>query len=370
MTTLRLISDDLTGALDTAAAFVGVTGPVPVFWPGRLPDSPPRTAAFDCATRECGRDEAFMRHADMSAVLMQGDIAFKKIDSLLRGHAVAEIAALMRSGRWTHAVLAPAFPFQGRITRKARQYRSDGGEGWVPVCGDLVTSLLAEGVAAQSGDVSIPGVAVMDAETDAALDDIVRLGLHNQSNILWCGSAGLAEALVRVLQPGAVVAESPLRGPLLGIFGSDQDVTSAQLDRCAGVTLHVGSNIKAGTADIASCLAEHGAAMVRFDLPKNMPRAEAAETIRERLAALLPRLSRPGTLVVAGGETLREICDLLGASHLKVTGALQPGVPRSILQGGAWDGVDIISKSGAFGGPHWLRDLLVQAGIALKGTGT
>jgi uncharacterized protein YgbK (DUF1537 family) len=366
MTTLRLIADDLTGALDTAAAFVGVTGPVPVFWSGRLPDPIPQSAAFDCASRECDRDEAASRHTDLAGGLVLGDIAFKKIDSLLRGHAVAEIAALMRSGGWTHAVLAPAFPYQGRITRHGRQYRSEG-DSWVPVCGDLVTSLLAEGVAAQLGDPSIPGVTVMNAESDAALDAIVRECLRCQSNTLWCGSAGLADALVRVLQPGAGLAASPIRKPVLGIFGSDQDVTARQLDLCAGVTVQIGSDIEAGIADIASHLAEHGAAMVRFDLPQNTSRAEAAETIRDRLVALLPRLSPPGTLVVAGGETLREICDLVGASHLQVTDALEPGVPRSTLHGGAWDGVDIISKSGAFGGPHWLRDLLHDAGIALKG---
>jgi uncharacterized protein YgbK (DUF1537 family) len=33
-------------------------------------------------------------------------------------------------------------------------------------------------------------------------------------------------------------------------------------------------------------------------------------------------------------------------------------VPRSILQGGAWDGLPVISKSGAFGQDALLRDLL------------
>ena len=40
MTTLRLIADDLTGALDTAAEFVGLGGPVPVI--GRAPCRPAR----------------------------------------------------------------------------------------------------------------------------------------------------------------------------------------------------------------------------------------------------------------------------------------------------------------------------------------
>ena len=42
---LRLLADDLTGALDTAAQFVARTGPVPAFWAGALPDAPPPSAA-------------------------------------------------------------------------------------------------------------------------------------------------------------------------------------------------------------------------------------------------------------------------------------------------------------------------------------
>jgi len=33
MTSVRLLADDLTGALDTAAEFVGLCGPFDVTWP-------------------------------------------------------------------------------------------------------------------------------------------------------------------------------------------------------------------------------------------------------------------------------------------------------------------------------------------------
>ena len=50
------------------------------------------------------------------------DIAFKKVDSLLRGNSFAEIAWLMGQGRFARAVFAPAFPAQGRITVDDRQW--------------------------------------------------------------------------------------------------------------------------------------------------------------------------------------------------------------------------------------------------------
>jgi hypothetical protein len=44
-----------------------------------------------------------------------------------------------------------------------------------------------------------------------------------------------------------------------------------------------------------------------------------------------------------------------------VTGEPLPGVPRSVLQGGCWDGAVVISKSGAFGDPGLLIRLLESA---------
>jgi uncharacterized protein YgbK (DUF1537 family) len=76
------------------------------------------------------------------------------------------------------------------------------------------------------------------------------------------------------------------------------------------------------------------------------------------MTTLISEIDAPGTLIVAGGETLKAVCVALGAQALQVTGRLEPGVPRSILQGGRWAGVDEISKSGAFGTRELWRDLL------------
>ena len=66
----------------------------------------------------------------------------------------------------------------------------------------------------------------------------------------------------------------------------------------------------------------------------------------------------PGTLVIAGGETLKAQSLAVGATGLKVFGRLEPGLPGSVIQGGAWSGVDVISKSGAFGPPDLWWNLL------------
>lgn len=69
-------------------------------------------------------------------------------------------------------------------------------------------------------------------------------------------------------------------------------------------------------------------------------------------------MQRPGTLIVSGGETLRALCIALAADRLDVDGEIEPGVPTSVLRGGAFDGQRIVSKSGAFGGDDFLARIL------------
>ncbi len=355
MSTLRLLADDLTGALDTAAEFVPLTGPVPAFWVGAATGALPGHAALDLGTREAGRAEAVAAVRDAVPVLAGAGIAFKKIDSLLRGHTLAELAACVSAGAWTRTVLAPAFPFQGRVTRGGRQMMVSDGTA-VPVGPDLVDALRALGVRAQaaSGGAPGPGVTVFDADTDAELDAAVAASGGAGAPVLWCGTGGLARALAG----GGHAAPPELPRPVLGLFGSDQAVTAAQLAACAPHWTPLADGGADSAAGLAARLERHGLALATHALPEGTARAEAAARIAATFRELVGRLPAPGTLLVAGGETLRGLCLALGAGSLEVRGRLVPGVPVSVLRGGAWDGTTVVSKSGAFGHPTLLRDVL------------
>jgi len=333
---LRLLADDLTGALDSAARFVPLVGPVPVLW--RTNDLPP-TAAIDAGTRDLDTATARAVMERLAPHLQGADIAFKKIDSLLRGHVAVELAACMPN--FEHCVLAPAFPFQGRITRGGRQLARDG-DCWGDIGVDLSAALRACGLA----------VPVRDAETDADLDAIVAAGRALPGRVLWCGTGGLAGALA-----GSRVVPCPsLPQPILALIGSDHSVSAGQL-AATGDRLHLISEV--GTNEIAAVRRslQSGAAAICVTLPANTPRHEAAQRIGACFAGALRLLGQPGTLVVSGGETLRGVCESLGAAHLEVDGEMVPGVPMSILRGGAWDGQRVVSKSGAFGDAGFLARL-------------
>ncbi|MBW4091942.1 MAG: hypothetical protein HIU82_12680 [Proteobacteria bacterium] len=360
MTALRVLADDLTGALDTAACFVGAEGPVPTVW--KPPVALPWPAAVDAGTRGMSEEGARAVMARLCAVLEGAEPAFRKIDSLLRGYVAAELAACLR---WfDHCVIAPAFPAQGRVTAGGRQFRAEAG-AWRDVGVDLPAALADWGIGVRlcrPGEPAPPGVSLWDAETDAELDAVVAEARVLPGRVLWCGTAGLATALAG----RAAVQEPDLPGPVLALIGSDHPVSVAQLST-AWKQVH---RITSGGADEAAPIARRlmqghahgqvpgGHAAVAVVVPPGASRAAAAEHIAGSFGRLLAGLDRPGTLMVSGGETLRAVCDALGGTMLEVDGALAPGVPASLMRGGRWHGLRVVSKSGAFGESTWLARLL------------
>jgi uncharacterized protein YgbK (DUF1537 family) len=360
MHSLKLLADDLTGALDASAELVGLFGPLNAVWSADA-IRPTDCFAIDSGTRECGADDAFAIVKALAPGLAGAGLAYKKIDSLLRGPWVAEIDACLRTGFWDACLVAPAFPHQGRSTRAGQQYARMADGRSSPVGRNIIEQFSAQGLTAGSGDPADmlrPGINVFDAQTEADMDRIVRAGRRYPGRLLWCGSGGLAGALARGTEAGM---STQLQRPVLGIFGSDHPATIAQLAACECVltlTADVGrqlDQIRRGLDD--------GVALVRLETQSAASRAEAALHFAREIRRLSQAIEIPRTLLIAGGETLKAQCIAVGARALLVSGRIEPGVPRSVIQGGAWAGVDVISKSGAFGPPELWWRLLHQNGL-------
>ncbi len=396
MPTLRLIADDLTGALDTAVEFVGVYGHIEVLRSDALPTSLPDCLAIDSGTREKTAAEAEIAVGGIAPLLEGVDLAFKKVDSLFRGPWAVELAACFRLGHWRHCILAPAFPHHGRHTRGGRQVLFAGKDAWRDVSGDLVAQLRAEGLPAFNTTLDqssvdgaekqpIPdGIHVFDAHTEEDLDAVIAwVSSQLEGPVLWSGTGGLARALARNIELAthhlprteksadtrraapAVPISRRLQRPVLGLFGSDQPITLAQLEACGPYWLKLAED---ANADAVSRQIHHGGvAMVSLDLPGGLEREDAARRIATTFGRIAKAQSAPATLIVAGGETLRNLCAALGVTALSITGQAAPGLPRSTIVGGPWQGTTVISKSGAFGGPTLWRDLLNENALIAGG---
>ena len=356
---LHLIADDLTGALDTGAQFIPLAGPIDVHWRAVAASG---SIAMDSGARELSGDEA---EAAVTARLAQtppdpSGLHYAKIDSLLRGHGAREIAAWLRIGAFERCMIAPAFPHQTRITRGGRQYRHTD-LGWAQVATDLGADLAALGlrvVLRRPGDEAPAGLSLWDAESEADLDAVVAAGRAAGGQMLWCGSGGLAGALARSVSADDNRVEPALERPILGLFGSDQPVTIEQVDACGRYAAIIENDGGSDIADVSRRLNEDGVALVRVAIPKGASRTEAATRIARTFGRLTLEITRPATLLVAGGETLRAVCCALETDHLELVGQIEPGVPCSFMREGRFDGVRVVSKSGAFGDRNLLRRLV------------
>jgi len=373
MTSLVLVADDLTGALDSAAAFSGRFGTIPVHL-GVPQERLGEHAAIDLATRDSDASTAGRRAAAAAAaaLLAEADIAFKKIDSRLRGPWAAELAATLQAGAFRMCVMAPAFPAQGRITVGGRQYivASDGSCCIEPV--DPLQALRELGVqvvpvrageAAEESRAFAAGAPVFlcDASTDEDLRAIVRdmsAQAGGPGGILWCGSAGLAKALApEETRPAGLPG-----APVLAIVGTNHPVSREQAARAiaAGAAHHAVRPAALAEAEgfVLRSFDSDRDVLLTFELEAEISAAQASQQIEACLSRLLATLPAPALLVATGGETLLSICRAVGASRLDVDGEASPGIPHSRASGGRWDGTRVLSKSGGFGSPDWLSALL------------
>ena len=370
MTSVRVLADDLSGALDAGAAFVGLCGPLAVGW---RDDFVPQDDSYviDNETRR-ETDPAIVaartrRHLQS---LVGANHSFKKIDSLMRGHAIAEIETCIESNRFASIVVAPAFPQQRRITRGGEQLADLYGNGaWIgagPNLTDALQSTAAAGTSVQQVAVDRVavrgrGVFVCDATNDTEMRSLPARLSKIERPILWCGSAGLAYALAA----GSMEPCTLPPGSTLVVIGTNHPVSQRQVDALSAASPECVRSLDfdVDRQDLRQFLDHRlrcggvGAVAANFG-------AVNAKSASERLSSVfrdvLPRLPIADLVIVTGGETLLLVLDAVGAESAIVDGEVTPGIARGRVLGGAWDGAVFASKSGAFGTASALVDLLAS----------
>jgi uncharacterized protein YgbK (DUF1537 family) len=117
---------------------------------------------------------------------------------------------------------------------------------------------------------------------------------------------------------------------------------------------HAGENPHSLQAD-----ASHYPALIDLSATERITPEQAAALLHAQTQAIAAHAPRPRTLVVVGGDTLLSLCQALGASGLQSEVALsRPGWGCARMVGGHWDGLVCHTRSGAFGGPQDLLQVL------------
>jgi uncharacterized protein YgbK (DUF1537 family) len=347
---LAIVADDLTGALDTATPFVlaGLKVAVAVR-PEALEAALAAGAeivSVNTASRPLVPSEATARIAAAAVLLRQAapSIVMKKIDSRLKGNVGAESAALARGVRRSELVVAPAVPDQGR--------RTIGGT----VTGRGVDTPIP--IAPLFAGTGLPA-RIRDASTDADLDGIVAG--NDWSAALAVGARGLGAAFARSLGNTDRHPTEQFRAgaATLFAFGSRDPITDAQIAGLAERhTQLVVVDSPGGVVDASDVLALP--LVLRCAGPLTETPGKVAERFAGHVAALIAKL-RPDTLVTGGGDTASALLEALGASVVFPGGEAAPGVPWFLIDGGIGHGLRCVVKSGGFGVPQVLADLLEPA---------
>ncbi|MER6140038.1 four-carbon acid sugar kinase family protein [Streptomyces sparsogenes] len=395
-----VLADDLTSAAEAAGhlADTGRAASVVLDLDDPSATDGDSWPCVDLDSRHLPRDEAALRHRRATTRLLAPARrhplgVYKTMDSSLRGNWPAELVAVMRASGRAVAVVAPACPAYGRHTVGGHQYAGGvpvhrGPAGRDPVRPVTDSSVLAplsqEGLrvtavaptpdalaaalaspAPPAGDTTPGRALVVDAATGEDLDRIAAAVAGHLGEVVLCGSPGLWEA-VAPPGPGRSPAPIPAPAPVAGsagralvLIGSRHPTTREQLDRLGkdGVPVLATTDL-AGRPDPAGHLTRlldtHSAvALTTPEALADGPEA-AARHLRE-LASLGAGCARalPGLgLVLSGGDTAREVCEVLGAPALHAVGTLAPGIPLGVLSGARPH--PVISKAGGFGDPETL----------------
>jgi len=323
---------------------------------------------------------------------------YKKIDSTLRGPFSAEIwAAMEASGRGVAAMVCPAFPEQGRTVRdgilRIHGVPLDASPFGSPLRGvSSVPEIMEAALSQPVVHLPIETVAAGSEAVREAVAGALRAGCRvlcgdatetphlrtiaaaiDGLDVVPCGSAGLAGAIAWLsadyIQCTFLPGRNPVgelrravstQGkPVLIVAGSQHPATKAQAQRLTECGMAVLQQHGEDDARLAQWLTGGHNTLIELTFPGEQAALTGDRAYREarfgELAGTVKRcVAWAGGLVISGGDTARVVLEALGAQALVIRGALEPGVPVCIIEGGAADGLPLITKAGGFGGPDTL----------------
>ncbi|KJD34324.1 hypothetical protein PK35_00425 [Tamlana nanhaiensis] len=121
---ITVIADDLTGAAEIAG--ICLRHGIDVgFGIDTIPENQGQVNVIATDSRSCSESEAYEIHKNIAKQLLKSEssqIIFKKCDSVLRGHILAEVSAMLEVLNKNIAVLQPANPENNRYVRNGIYY--------------------------------------------------------------------------------------------------------------------------------------------------------------------------------------------------------------------------------------------------------
>jgi uncharacterized protein YgbK (DUF1537 family) len=396
-----IIADDLTGACDTAMVMKHRDEQVCVCLPGYSVESVSNEIsvwALDTGSRAFPVQEAydlvFGIVSELKKHRNEETCLYKKIDSVFRGNIASEIEAAAHAWGSPMVLLAPATPAHKRIVLDGCLFTHTKTRG-IPLLpllsfkkGPGYESVNIKEVrkGADSLAVYIQAMQrrgiyriVVDGETEEDLRITAEASRKLGKDILLSGTSGFAKAVSRE-QPEkgpASFITKPCRRPVLLALGSCSDVTKKQ---CRYLLGHSGTasvwisakNCLQGQAEeeveraCQECekkLAKGlDALVIAVDSLKNGVLADTKGTgangeisnklIVEALGKVIQKMFEHyyfGAMLLSGGDTARQIFEMMGITSIELICELLPGMPLAKVSSDKRNEILLVTKSGGFG---------------------
>ncbi|MEE2884815.1 MAG: four-carbon acid sugar kinase family protein [Chloroflexota bacterium] len=369
---LAIISDDLTGAMDSSGSLAakGFNSSV-IFNLNSIPDTD--SVAVSTDSRDGSASNARIKVADASRKIGPR-IIYKKIDSTLRGHIGIELKSMMDSMKIHKVLVAPAFPDTGKTTINGTMLvngfpvhkSSFANDPTNPVSQSHIPTLLAGSmqysVDTLSLDVISKGsntirnhmrtnshnILVCDAIEQKHLQSIADAISNVGEKWIICGSGGLAREMGVMLGTkfsDKAICFNPRSGTSLIVIGSLHEKTVLQfqsLQNSRDIPVLTPSSVD----NFSSLKTSIVITSVNDKYLKNKENS-VAKSLAKATASALDNMCTG--LFLSGGSTAAAVLGNLQPDHISLVGEVEPGVPAGNIIGGKADGLRVVTKAGGFG---------------------
>ncbi|MEU0497582.1 four-carbon acid sugar kinase family protein [Mycobacterium sp. NPDC006124] len=362
-----VLADDLSGAAETASAFLGRRPSVSLHLEsGMIREGDADIHVVDLDTRSRTAPEAGQALRNALTAVAPDAMVVTKIDSLLRGHVGEWARVLAERGP---VVVAAALPALDRTVRdgvlhvagvplhRTRAWHAEPSTPPAAVSdlfANLPTTTIAVGpdlVGRLSAAAEQGRIAVCDAATDDDLDAILRAS-RAVPHAHLVGTAALAKALARTLPMAAptVAPTARIAASILMVVGTAEPVAAEQVRRLVAtgatrLTLDA-DDLLGGTVDPAALAdaLDRGSVVVTIGGDVRPALSGALSSALARFVAAGQSRHSPD-LMLTGGATARAVIEAIGVRTLHPVHEVHHGAVASV----ASDGRTVVTRPGSFG---------------------
>lgn len=356
---IAVIADDLTGAAEIGG--IGLRYGLSVEIATEVnPTSTADLLIINTDSRSKIENEAVAAVTKTCCALkmLNPEWVFKKIDSVLRGHVLAEVEAEMKVLGRLSALVIPANPHLGRtlvnqvylINGVPVHQTSFAADPEFPIVGSNVGHMLRvqnQNVAVRKHHEALPDIGIVVGEVETAEDMIAWAMVTNTEHFLAGGSSFFSALLkLSLFHPEQENIIYTLGKPQLYISGttfSDNTGKISKIYNAGGPVSYMpptivnnqdvsDSTIYNWAGEVSELLIKHGTALIAIDQHDANKCKPNAAVLRQSMALSVEAILKQvkfEELVIEGGSTAAAILSCLNISTLFPVQELAPGIIRS-----------------------------------------